>query len=105
MFQQAAAAAVPEARYLAAERAEHYRALLAVFDERQRAEYATQLSLHDVFVALSATHPAASLERCRHDLEQLVAWGNLERTFDHTARYATIDSFRAPAVLYRVTPF
>jgi len=46
--------AVPETRYLAAERAEQYRLLLRVFDERQRAEYATQLSVHDVFVAVSA---------------------------------------------------
>src|SRR5207247_5618154 len=39
------------------------------------------------------------------DLDQLVVWGNLERCFDRTARHASIDSFRAPAVLYRVTPF
>jgi uncharacterized protein (TIGR02677 family) len=97
--------AVPETRYLAAERAEQYRLLLRVFDERQRAEYATQLSVHDVFVAVSARQPGWTTERCKHDLDQLVAWGNLERCFDRTARHAGIESFRAPSVLYRVTPF
>jgi uncharacterized protein (TIGR02677 family) len=97
--------AVPETRYLAAERAEHYRLLLRVFDERQRAEYATQLSVHDVFVAVSASQPGWSIDRCKHDLDQLVAWGNLERCFDRAARHASIESFRAPSVLYRATPF
>src|SRR5918912_1103475 len=97
--------AVSETRYLTAERAEHYRLLLRVFDERQRAEYATQLSIQDVFVAVSARQPGWTIERCKHDLDQLVAWGNLERCFDRAARHASIDSFRAPAVLYRVTPF
>src|SRR5918912_1049790 len=97
--------AVSETRYLTAERAEHYRLLLRVFDERQRAEYATQLSIQDVFVAVSARQPGWTIERCKHDLDQLVAWGNLERCFDRTARHASIDSFRAPAVLYRATPF
>jgi uncharacterized protein (TIGR02677 family) len=96
---------VPETRYLAAERAEHYRLLLRVFDERQRAEYATQLGVHDVFAALSGSQPGWTLERCKHDLDQLVAWGNLERCFDRAARHASIDSFRAPSVLYRATPF
>jgi uncharacterized protein (TIGR02677 family) len=97
--------AVPETRYLSAERAEPYRAILRVFDERQRAEYTSELSLQDVLVALSANQPGWTAERCKHDLEQLVAWGNLERCFDRAARHASIDSFRAPAVLYRVTPF
>jgi uncharacterized protein (TIGR02677 family) len=97
--------AVPETRYLAAERAEHYRLLVRVFDERQRAEYATQLSVHDVFAAVSAGQPGWTTERCKHDLEQLVAWGNLERCFDRTARHASIERFRAPSVLYRATPF
>jgi uncharacterized protein (TIGR02677 family) len=34
-----------------------------------------------------------------------VAWGNLERCFDRTARHASIEAFRIPAVLYRATPF
>jgi uncharacterized protein (TIGR02677 family) len=97
--------AVSETRYLTAERAEHYRLLLRVFDERQRAEYATQLSLQDVFIAVGATQPGWTIDRCKHDLDQLVAWGNLERCFDRTARHASIDSFRAPAVVYRATPF
>src|SRR5919205_313838 len=88
--------AAPEARYLTAERAEHYRALLRVFDERQRAEYATQLSVQDVWAAISAAQPGWTADRCRHDLDQLVAWGNLERSFDRTARQATINSFSAP---------
>jgi uncharacterized protein (TIGR02677 family) len=96
---------VPEARYLTAERAEHYRALVRVFDERQRSEYATQLSVHDVFVAVSAVQTGWTADRCKHDLDQLVTWGNLERSFDRTARHSTIDSFRVPAVLYRATPF
>ena len=96
---------VPEARYLVAERAEQYRVLLRVFEQRQRAEYATQLSVQDVVAALSAAQPGWTAERCKHDLDQLVAWGNLERSFDRTARHATIASFRAPAVLYRATPF
>ena len=96
---------VPEARYLTAERAEKYRALVHVFDRRQRSEYATQLSVQDVFVAVSADQTGWTADRCKHDLDQLVAWGNLERSFDRTARYSTIDSFRVPAVLYRATPF
>src|SRR5918912_1204821 len=97
--------AVSETRYLTAERAESYRLLLRVFDERQRAEYATQLSLQDVFVAVTHGQPGWTIERCKHDLDQLVAWGNLERCFDRAARHASIDSFRAPAVRYRATPF
>jgi uncharacterized protein (TIGR02677 family) len=96
---------VPEARYLTAERAEKYRALVRVFDQRQRSEYATQLSVQDVLVAVSADQTGWTADRCKHDLDQLVAWGNLERSFDRTARYSTIDSFRVPAVLYRATPF
>jgi uncharacterized protein (TIGR02677 family) len=88
-----------------AERTEHYRALLRVFDERQRAEYATQLSLQEVVAALSTVQPGWTVDRCRHDLDQLVAWGNLERSFDRTARHSTIDTFRSPALLYRATPF
>jgi uncharacterized protein (TIGR02677 family) len=96
---------VPEARYLSAERAEQYRAILRVFDQRQRAEYTSELSLQDVLVAVSAGQPGWTTDRCKHDLDQLVAWGNLERCFDRAARHASIDSFRAPAVLYRATPF
>jgi uncharacterized protein (TIGR02677 family) len=105
MFESSALGAVPEARYLVAERAEHYRTLLRVFDDRQRAEYATQLSAQEVFAALSPGQPGWTVDRCRHDLDQLVAWGNLERSFDRSARHSTIDSFRSPAVLYRATPF
>jgi uncharacterized protein (TIGR02677 family) len=105
LSEQLSLRAVPETRYLAAERVEQYRLLLRVFDEGQRAEYATQLSLQDVFVAVSARQPGWTIDRCKHDLDQLVAWGNLERCFDRTARHASIDSFRAPAVLYRATPF
>jgi uncharacterized protein (TIGR02677 family) len=96
---------VPAVRYLTAERAEHYRALLRVFDQRQRSEYATHLSVDAVFAAVSTVESGWTIQKCKHDLDQLVVWGNLERSFDRMVRHSTIESFRTPAVLYTATPF
>ncbi len=93
-------------RYVTAENAPTYRAIVEVFAEA-RERYQIELRPADVREALarSGFHHQLDLaneaELDRH-LDQLDAWGNLQRSHD-TAAVARIEDFYRRRYLYRLT--
>jgi len=101
--------AVPVFRYVTAENAPNYRALLEVFVEAKE-RYLIELRPAEVRdgLARSGLHfeRAGELDQERHldnHLDQLVAWGNLQRAHD-TAAVARVEDFYRRRFLYRLTP-
>jgi len=94
-------------RYVTAENAHSYRAIMQVFFEA-RERYEIELRPADVRDALarSGLHHDLELtdeaELDRH-LDQLDAWGNLQRSHD-TAAVARVEDFYRRRFLYRLTP-
>jgi uncharacterized protein (TIGR02677 family) len=102
--------AVSVFRYVAAENAPNYRAIVEVF-ARAREHYQIELRPADVRegiarLSLFFERPAdADPERHHLDahLEQLVAWGNLQRSHD-TGAVTRVEDFYRRRFLYRLTP-
>ena len=88
----------------ARERADYYQAIVRVFLKHARRYYRIYLTLDDLAAELIPLYSDYSVEKCRADLDQLAAWGNVVQTFDTTQRHTTIESFRHPTVLFRATP-
>jgi uncharacterized protein (TIGR02677 family) len=94
-------------RYVTAENAHSYRAIMQVFFEA-RERYEIEVRPADVRDALARSglqHEldlTAEAELDRH-LDQLDAWGNLQRSHD-TAAVARVEDFYRRRFLYRLTP-
>ena len=92
-------------RYVTAENAPNYRAIVQVFSEA-RERYEIELRPSDVRerLARSGLHHdlPADADLDRH-LDQLVAWGNLQRSHD-TANVARVADFYLRRFTYRLTP-
>ena len=101
--------AVPVFRYVTADNASNYRALLEVFVEAKE-RYLIELRPAEVRDGLARSgllfERAGELDPERHldnHLDQLVAWGNLQRAHD-TAAVARVEDFYRRRFLYRLTP-
>src|SRR5438552_6548226 len=88
----------------APERGDYYQAIVRVFLKNARRYYKIYLTVEQVAADLAALYGDYPAEKCRSDLDQLVDWGNVVKTFDTGQRHTTIDSFLHPTVLYRATP-
>src|SRR6266496_5109989 len=92
-------------RYVTAENAPNYRAIVQVFSEA-RERYEIELRPSDVRerLARSGLHHdlPADADLDRH-LDQLVAWGKLQRSHD-TANVARVADFYLRRFTYRLTP-
>jgi uncharacterized protein (TIGR02677 family) len=101
--------AVAVFRYVTADNAPNYRALLEVFVEAKE-RYLIELRPGDVRDGLGRLNllfeRVGELDPERHldnHLDQLVAWGNLQRAHD-TAAVARVEDFYRRRYLYRLTP-
>ncbi len=96
---------IPIFNYLVlAERVGWYRTIMRFFLSRHRELYKYQLTASEVWEAVRQQFdPTYSLEKCQTDLKALEEWGNLITTHD-ASRHTSIQSFRAPALLYQATP-
>ncbi|HET9598164.1 MAG TPA: TIGR02677 family protein [Anaeromyxobacteraceae bacterium] len=94
-------------RYVTAENAPSYRAIVEVFSQA-RERYQIELRPADVREALARSGLRHELDLAdeagldRH-LDQLDAWGNLQRSHD-TAAVARVEDFYRRRYLYRLTP-
>ncbi len=88
----------------APQRADYYQAIVRVFLNHARHYYQIYLSAEQITQQLTGLFGDYSAEKCRVDLDQLEAWGNVVKTFDTAQRHTTIESFLHPTVLYRATP-
>lgn len=88
----------------APERGDYYQAIVRVFLKNARRYYKIYLTVEQVAADLAALYGDYPAEKCRSDLDQLVDWGNVVKTFDTGQRHTSIDSFLHPTVLYRATP-
>lgn len=88
----------------ARERADYYQAIVRVFLGNARRYYRIYLSAEQIADEVAAAFVDYSVEKCRADLDQLEAWGNVVKTFDTAQRHTSIESFLHPTVLYRATP-
>ena len=100
--------AVPVFRYVTADNASNYRALLEVFVEAKE-RYLIELRPAEVRDGLARSglrfERAGELDPERHldnHLDQLVAWGNLQRAHD-TAAVTRVEDFYRRRFLYRLT--
>lgn len=101
--------AVPVFRYVTADNAPNYRALLEVFVAAKE-RYLIELRPADVRDGLARSgllfEQEGGLDPDRHldnHLDQLVLWGNLQRAHD-TAAVARVEDFYRRRYLYRLTP-
>jgi uncharacterized protein (TIGR02677 family) len=88
-------------RYLVAENADLYRAIMRAFVEA-REHYQLHLRPEEVATALASDGPAVDgdLEGC---ITQLCEWGNLDKHTD-TSEVRTVEEFNQPRYLYSLTP-
>src|SRR6266545_2188121 len=92
-------------RYVTAENAHSYRAIVQVFFEA-RERYEIELRPADVRDALARSglhHDLATDAELDRHLDQLDGWGNLQRSHD-TAAVARVEDFYRRRFLYRLTP-
>ena len=96
---------IPIFNYLIAhERVAWYRTIMRVFLSRHREIYKYQLTALEIWEAVRQEYdPHYTQEKCQTDLKALEDWGNLITTYD-ASRHTSIQSFRAPALLYQATP-
>lgn len=90
--------------YVTAENAPNYRALLEVFVEAKE-HYLIELAPSDVRERLESSgfaHTLATPEELDRHLDQLDAWGNLQRSHD-TAAVARVEDFYRRRYRYRLT--
>lgn len=94
---------VPETAYLTAQDVRHYRPLMRFFLEQHQAQRFF-LGVDEAHAHVQQAYDAAyTLEQCRSDLEQLVAWGNLTRHYERS-RVRTIEEFLRRQAVYQCTP-